>query len=332
MESDISNKIKEDFIQRYIYLTLGIIALYIIIYTFFVINHTIMWYLIGGFVFLGYTYLIVRKRITPNLLIKRYLLLAPVFNFVIMLAFWEHSIASFVSLLPMPLAAYIFFGKKETQFFFGYMLVNIFLCFGLRELFNVRIAEHHHDSRNEVSILDAIIFIYNFLVIILLVVYNDKLKNIVPGKLENTNKNIIQKSKEIRKVPEDDEHLIIDEETAEHIITQLKILMNDEKPFRNPKLNISKLSVMLDISYNVLSKSIRHKGFTNFNTFINTYRISYVKQLLDEGELEKMTLMHIYTEAGFTSQTTFNRTFKQIEGVTPSEYIKKLNAEKNEIP
>lgn len=88
---------------------------------------------------------------------------------------------------------------------------------------------------------------------------------------------------------------------------------------------------MLDVNYDFLSKVIRYKGFINFNYYINTYRISYVKQLLDESDLEKMTLMYIYTEAGFTSQTTFNRTFKQIEGITPSEHIKRLNESKKVI-
>jgi AraC-like DNA-binding protein len=33
--------------------------------------------------------------------------------------------------------------------------------------------------------------------------------------------------------------------------------------------------------------------------------------------------MYIYTEAGFSNQSTFNRVFKQIEGITPSEYFQK---------
>ncbi len=34
--------------------------------------------------------------------------------------------------------------------------------------------------------------------------------------------------------------------------------------------------------------------------------------------------MFVYTEAGFKNQSTFNRVFKQIEGMTPSEYIRNL--------
>jgi len=57
--------------------------------------------------------------------------------------------------------------------------------------------------------------------------------------------------------------------------------------------------------------------------YLNEYRINYVKKLISENNLQKVTLMYIYTEAGFSNQATFNRVFKQIEGVTPSEYITK---------
>lgn len=40
---------------------------------------------------------------------------------------------------------------------------------------------------------------------------------------------------------------------------------------------------------------------------------------------QKFTLEHIYKEAGFSSQSTFNRIFKEQTGITPSEYIENLN-------
>ncbi|WP_410566018.1 helix-turn-helix domain-containing protein [Bacillus sp. SIMBA_033] len=39
--------------------------------------------------------------------------------------------------------------------------------------------------------------------------------------------------------------------------------------------------------------------------------------------------MYIYTEAGFSNQATFNRVFKSIEGITPSEYINRIQEENN---
>jgi AraC-like DNA-binding protein len=53
--------------------------------------------------------------------------------------------------------------------------------------------------------------------------------------------------------------------------------------------------------------------------------VVYVKDKLQSDELKTMTLMHIYSEAGFKNQSTFNKVFKKIEGVTPSEYIQKTS-------
>uniref|UniRef100_UPI0025BC075A helix-turn-helix domain-containing protein n=1 Tax=Chryseobacterium sp. TaxID=1871047 RepID=UPI0025BC075A len=51
------------------------------------------------------------------------------------------------------------------------------------------------------------------------------------------------------------------------------------------------------------------------------YRVNFVKKLIKESDMKKITLMNIYTEAGFSNQATFNRVFKQLEGITPSKYI-----------
>ncbi|MFP3733141.1 helix-turn-helix domain-containing protein, partial [Bacillus sp. SIMBA_006] len=60
--------------------------------------------------------------------------------------------------------------------------------------------------------------------------------------------------------------------------------------------------------------------------YLNTCRIENVKKLIQENDINKITLMYIYTASGFSNQSTFNRVFKQIEGITPSEYINKNNA------
>ncbi|WP_370567614.1 helix-turn-helix domain-containing protein [Dysgonomonas sp. Marseille-P4677] len=33
-------------------------------------------------------------------------------------------------------------------------------------------------------------------------------------------------------------------------------------------------------------------------------------------------MRYIYSSAGFRHQSTFNKVFKELEGITPSEYIK----------
>ncbi|KFF00550.1 hypothetical protein IX39_07885 [Chryseobacterium formosense] len=78
-----------------------------------------------------------------------------------------------------------------------------------------------------------------------------------------------------------------------------------------------------------ISKSIKANDFSNFNHYLNTCRINNVKKLLSENDISRVTLMYIYTESGFSNQSTFNRVFKQIEGITPTEYISNLQKDIN---
>lgn len=100
--------------------------------------------------------------------------------------------------------------------------------------------------------------------------------------------------------------------------------MQEKQLYKDVNFNISKLSTVMDINSSYISKSIRAKGYPNFNNYLNRYRIECVKRLLHENDIEKVTLMYIYTEAGFSNQSTFNRVFKQMENITPSEYISNL--------
>lgn len=60
---------------------------------------------------------------------------------------------------------------------------------------------------------------------------------------------------------------------------------------------------------------------TNFRTFVNSYRINLAKQLLLDDN-SKITDVSI--KCGFGSIRSFNRTFKELEGKTPSEYLLSL--------
>ncbi|WP_419867971.1 helix-turn-helix domain-containing protein [Chryseobacterium sp. CT-SW4] len=312
-------KIKKKFIHYYMCLTIGILIFFIVLYKFFIVNTEMVWYLIIGVVFLSYTYNIIKNKYTANRLIKYYLILAPIYNFYILLTFWDNSLGSYVTLFPIPIAAYIFFSKKEAVFFALYATATIVICFFVNRFAGLSFPRY---TRDEAVFCDIILFTYNLTVLALLFIFNDKIKRI--GILSE----LALSHPKAHTIPEFQAHKAsenpfydMDRKQLEDFIERLKKTMETEKPYRDPKLDITKLSTQLEVSYSYLSKVIRIKGYKNFNNYINQYRIEYVKTLLDQSDLQKVTLMYIYTEAGFTSQSTFNRVFKQFEGITPSEYI-----------
>ncbi|WP_123966716.1 helix-turn-helix domain-containing protein [Chryseobacterium phosphatilyticum] len=294
--------------DRYIILMISILTVYFSIYYFYIHYKMMSWYLFLGIISLAFTYPFLRKKCSANTLVRSYLILAPIYNFYILLAYWNNSVAGFCWLLPIPLGAYIFFPKKEVVWFTVYTLVTIIAAIIAGNTIDFNFPHHSH---KEVMITDIILFISNIAVIALLIYYKDKLKR--QEFLHQLNNRIIE-----IKTPSE---TIIDTEGMEKLFERIEVSMSRDMLFKDIKFNLSKLSVVIDVNSSYISKAIRYKGYPNFNTYLNIYRIEYVKKLFTEIDFQKTTLMYVYTEAGFSNQSTFNRVFKQIEGITPSEYI-----------
>lgn len=106
-------------------------------------------------------------------------------------------------------------------------------------------------------------------------------------------------------------------------------IVENQQYFKDVDFSISQLSHLIKINNLYIAKSIKLNGYSSFSHYINFCRIQHVEKLIDENDFNKITLMYIYTSSGFTSQSTFNRVFKQIEGITPTEYISNLQKDIN---
>lgn len=108
------------------------------------------------------------------------------------------------------------------------------------------------------------------------------------------------------------------------LYNRTEIYFADSKPFVDPDYTINKLAAHFNTNVTYISKALNSIKNVNFKTYLNIHRVRYIKEKLDRFEHEKFTLKHIYNDAGFLHQTTFNRAFREIEGMTPSEYIENL--------
>ena len=97
--------------------------------------------------------------------------------------------------------------------------------------------------------------------------------------------------------------------------------MQTEKPFLDPELSLPELARMLDIPRNQLSGVINQIHDRNFYEFVNQYRINEVKQLLKDPKNSNYKLISLAYDAGFNSKASFNRIFKQMTQMTPSQYM-----------
>lgn len=85
------------------------------------------------------------------------------------------------------------------------------------------------------------------------------------------------------------------------------------------EFTLSDMAKALGYHEKYLSTELHSLTKMNFRSFLATYRVDHAKRLLRTCE---MNISEIALESGFSSINTFNRVFKQITGVTPSEYRK----------
>ena len=107
----------------------------------------------------------------------------------------------------------------------------------------------------------------------------------------------------------------------EDIIT-VKHLMEYEKAYLNPELNLSDLSKLANMTRGQLSETINSGFNKNFNDFVNQYRVEAFKAMLKENKQQQLSLLGIAQECGFNSKATFNRVFKKLTQYSPTEYLK----------
>jgi AraC-like DNA-binding protein len=108
---------------------------------------------------------------------------------------------------------------------------------------------------------------------------------------------------------------LIPQENA--LAKKLHLFIEDEG-YLQPDLTISKLAEHLGCAEHHLRKQINQSlGYTNFNAFLNHYRIEAACKRLVETSLPVLT---IALDVGFGSIASFNRAFKDIVGITPTVY------------
>jgi AraC-like DNA-binding protein len=107
-------------------------------------------------------------------------------------------------------------------------------------------------------------------------------------------------------------------------LAHLKKAMEEDRVYLNTDLNLTVLSGHTGLSPKILSAVLNQYLNKNFNEFVNEYRIKELKKRLSSHEGENLTIAGLAYECGFNSQSTFQRAFKTVLGVTPKEYLAKI--------
>ena len=96
--------------------------------------------------------------------------------------------------------------------------------------------------------------------------------------------------------------------------------MKNEQPYLSSTLSLYQLAKQMDVSSHYLSHILNNRIRKNFYEFVNHYRIDEVKRRIASDHHSKYTILAIALDCGFNSKATFNRTFKNYTGYTPSQF------------
>lgn len=91
---------------------------------------------------------------------------------------------------------------------------------------------------------------------------------------------------------------------------KLDAAINSVEIYTNPNLTLAEFASEIDSTPKQLSKYINEVHQMNFSEYLNLHRIKKVKQLLASPDAQKYTLVTLAEEAGFSSKSSFNATFK----------------------
>ena len=102
---------------------------------------------------------------------------------------------------------------------------------------------------------------------------------------------------------------------------RIKEVLEADRLYANPKLTIGELARELSLPEYILRRFINKQlGYRNFNQFLNKCRIEHAAERLRNSAEHRLPISTIAMDVGYNSLSTFNKSFKQQHGVTPSEY------------
>lgn len=114
----------------------------------------------------------------------------------------------------------------------------------------------------------------------------------------------------------------LDPEAIENAAQRLTYMFQVEKIYRNGRISLDSLSERLGLQPYQLSGIVNSRMGRSFTELVADYRVDEVKKRLSDPD-ESANILNIAYDAGFGTKASFNRVFKELTGLTPSEFRRK---------
>ncbi|MCU7843268.1 MAG: AraC family transcriptional regulator [Candidatus Thiodiazotropha sp. (ex Monitilora ramsayi)] len=116
----------------------------------------------------------------------------------------------------------------------------------------------------------------------------------------------------------------LQDKTRKEYAQRIEDYMNSQQAFLQEDLTVGQLANFLDIPQHHISMAINTEFGKNFYQYVNQHRVAFAMQLLREPGTSEENIMNVAFRSGFKSKSTFNKAFKSINNMTPTQFRKQL--------
>ena len=114
------------------------------------------------------------------------------------------------------------------------------------------------------------------------------------------------------------------ESFSKELSKELVKLLEVDKVYKRSDLNLSKLSEIMGTTRHNTSQVINEHFSMNYFELINKFRIDEAIKIIKNDTKGEFNIIDIAYQVGYNNKVTFNKAFKKVYKVTPSEYIKSI--------
>lgn len=119
-----------------------------------------------------------------------------------------------------------------------------------------------------------------------------------------------------------------DDKVLQSTFNKLVTLLEEEEIFLNKSIKVADLADRVNQKEKTVSRAVNLHSNGNFNTFINSFRVQYSKDLFESGRLDHYTIEAIAEECGFANKVSFYNAFKSDTGMSPKQFRALKHSEK----
>lgn len=111
-------------------------------------------------------------------------------------------------------------------------------------------------------------------------------------------------------------------EGSRHLFEVIVKVMENQALFAKSDLSLADVAATVHSNTSYVSRAIAEHADSNFNSFVNTFRVQAARRMIHDANGE-VTIQGLIDACGFNSRSSFYRSFDRLVGLSPSQYIRR---------